>query len=194
MHAVETTPAESGADTTPTPSTNPSTTPSITRDTPVPAIGQPWPEQGGIRVGRMAGPNGTEVELIIPLYLKDLPIDKAWGRYGQSIPDTSDKLDGAANTRGLLLSGEDCPAAQAAAEFTVENGHGRFDDWFLPAQRQLALVQANVQPIIPDGWYWSSTQYSPDGAWGSLFPDGSQGVNLKDYKGRVLPVRTVLVI
>ncbi|WP_168163809.1 DUF1566 domain-containing protein [Jeongeupia sp. USM3] len=47
----------------------------------------------------------------------------------------------------------------------------------------------NVPELFEEGWYWTSTQYSPNLAWSQSFDDGLQGNLVKDYEGRVRVVR-----
>ncbi|MBL8518226.1 MAG: DUF1566 domain-containing protein [Betaproteobacteria bacterium] len=157
-------------------------------------LGQPWPEQGGLFAGHLPaicrdGP-GPDYFLIVPDDPKLFGADLAWGPYGKKIDGADHKQDGAANTQALLASEHSHPAAKFCAEFR----HGGHADWHLPAQRELAVICAVLPDLPAAGWYWSSTQYSSDGAWYSYFPSGVQNVNGKDYKGRVLPVRKVLAI
>ena len=42
---------------------------------------------------------------------------------------------------------------------------------------------------LADVWYWSSTQFSRDSAWGQYFYDGSQGSNDKSYEAPCRLVR-----
>lgn len=59
----------------------------------------------------------------------------------------------------------------------------------LPAQTQLADFQADAAEAFSPEWYWSSTQYSPDTAWGQDFGAGYQGLGHKDGELRARAVR-----
>jgi len=71
---------------------------------------------------------------------------------------------------------------------TVEaDGH---TDFAAPTRFESALLYANLRDQFDtSAWYWTSTQYSDDDAWGQYFNDGSQGYDDKSYEGRVRAVR-----
>ena len=58
----------------------------------------------------------------------------------------------------------------------------------LPAQTLIAAFQEDGTEALESEWYWSSTQYSPYGAWGQYFDGGDQGY---DHKGDELRARAV---
>lgn len=60
-----------------------------------------------------------------------------------------------------------------------------------PAQCQDPLFQEGGSEAFDADWYFSSTQCSPDYAWGQGFDDGSQGSNDKDGEGVVRLVRLI---
>ena len=47
----------------------------------------------------------------------------------------------------------------------------------------------NLTGSYPAGWYWSSSQYGLNGAWGQRFSDGFQFNNFKDYVSSLRCVR-----
>lgn len=152
----------------------------------IPPIGSEWPGQGGIYAGLMRGRDGhPDYHLIIAPAESDGELQ--WGGYGSKSTATS-KWDGLANTQALLEEG-DHPAAEFAASVII----GDHNDFYLPAQAELMLAWANVPEAFSEGYHWSSSQYSADGAFFVGFDDGwthSSGVKLFDF--RVRAVRRIL--
>lgn len=154
-----------------------------------PAIGQLWAEQGGIYVGLMRGENGApDYHLIVAADPAGSIEAISWGSSGQEEPGATSSLDGLANTRALLDSPHDHPAAQWAAGLQIDGHH----DFYLPARRELRLCWVNVPELFEEAWYWSSTQYSPYGAWFQYFVGGDQDNVHKGTEGRARAVRRVL--
>jgi len=154
-----------------------------------PAIGQFWPEQGGIYAGLMRGENGgPDYHLIVAADLAGSIEDIVWGSASQEESGATSSLDGLANTRALLDSPHDHPAAQWAAGLQIDGYH----DFYLPARRELRLCWINVPELFEDAWYWSSTQYSPSSAWIQGFDDGDQYYGHKGIEYRARAVRRVL--
>lgn len=154
-----------------------------------PAIGQLWAEQGGIYAGLMRGENGTlDYHLIVAADPAGSVEAISWGSAGQAEPGATSSLDGLANTRALLDSPHDHPAAQWASGLQIDGHH----DFYLPARRELRLCWVNVPELFEEAWYWSSTQSSPNNAWIQYFDDGDQNLDLKYYEGRARAVRRVL--
>lgn len=60
-----------------------------------------------------------------------------------------------------------------------------------PAQCANALFRLGGAEAFDENWYWSSTQYSSDVAWGQYFDDGGQDGSRKLIKARVRAVRTI---
>ena len=70
---------------------------------------------------------------------------------------------GAQNTANILA---DCSETGIAADLADDYSHNSLDDWFLPSQLDLYQVYQQRQAIgIPDGFYWSSSEYDEDTAW-----------------------------
>ena len=155
----------------------------------IPAIGQPWPEQGGIYAGLMRGAAGKpDYHLVVPAGPKGFIAKVAWGGYEKDEAAAGSEYDGYANTRALVNSKHSHPAAEWAAELEIE-GH---TDFYLPSRRELALCYANVPELFEKAWHWSSTQYSPYYAWFQIFGGGNQSSDHKDYEYRARAVRRVL--
>ncbi|QEY18912.1 DUF1566 domain-containing protein [Cellvibrio sp. KY-GH-1] len=152
----------------------------------IPAIGQPWPKQGGVNAGLIRGENGK------PDYYLIIATDDAgktdrieYGGYESETEGANSEFDGLANTTALLKSGTDHPAASWAAGVIIE-GH---NDFYLPARREQSLMYANCPELFNDVWHWSSTQYSAGNAWVQDFEDGYQDVDSKDCRYAARAVR-----
>ena len=147
-----------------------------------PAVGALWPEEQAIYAGIVATPDGKAWHLLIPTTptLQRM----AWGEYGQKIEGADSNFDGHANTLAMVAAGSEL--AQKIRELP--------GDCYLPSRAEwLAMLEVLKSDQLEEGWYWSSTQYSADYAFFTLFPYGGQLINLKDYEGRVRPVRRLLL-
>ncbi|HHJ1495613.1 TPA: hypothetical protein ACQGQ1_000947 [Pseudomonas aeruginosa] len=82
-----------------------------------------------------------------------------WGEYGQDVGGAVSYRDGASNTVAMAEAGS--PIAKQALEI----GAGIF----IPSALELALLfsakQAGELSGFSDRWYWSSSQYSANGAF-----------------------------
>ncbi|EMB9966879.1 TPA: hypothetical protein NH760_006180, partial [Pseudomonas aeruginosa] len=89
-----------------------------------------------------------------------------WGEYDQDVDGAVSYRDGASNTVAMAEAGS--PIAKQAMEI----GEGVF----IPSILELALLfsakQAGELSGFADRWYWSSSQYSADGAFSTHFNDG----------------------
>lgn len=155
----------------------------------IPAIGLPWPEQGGIYAGLMRGANGQpDYHLVVPAGAAAFVQKISWGGYEKDEPGAACEYDGQANTLALVNSKHSHPAAEWAEALEIE-GHA---DFYLPSRRELALCYANLPELFEKGWHWSSTQYSPGYAWFQYFADGYQTSVHKGSEDRARAVRRVL--
>ena len=154
-----------------------------------PAIGQHWHAQGGTYVGVMRGENGEpDYHLIAPKHAQIASI--IYGGYGQRITGADHIRDGLANTRALLAADTDHPAAKWAAEQQAE-GHA---DLYLPARAEVYLCWANIPEQFEDkGWWMTSTQGGPYGAWIQYFDDGTQDGGGKDGARPAFAVRRIVI-
>lgn len=142
---------------------------------------------GGIYAGIMRG-----ASVVLPAYhlivatghLADRRL--TWGP-NKKIKGADCEFDGLANTKAIIASGLDCPAAQTCVDTDIDGNA----DWYLPSRRELSLCYANAPELFKDAWYWSSTQSSDDGAWSQHFYYGLQNCLGKSYEGRVRLVRRV---
>jgi len=63
----------------------------------------------------------------------------------------------------------------------------------LPSKDELNKLYLNKVDVggFSTGYYWSSSEYSANGAWGQNFDDGYQDSNYKDYYHSVRCVRSI---
>jgi len=62
-----------------------------------------------------------------------------------------------------------------------------------PAQTSLNIFRAGGPEAFEAEWYWSSTQYSPDGAWRQYFVAGHQDLCNKTSRLRARAVRRFII-
>ncbi|MFW3895319.1 DUF1566 domain-containing protein [Pseudomonas bharatica] len=145
-----------------------------------PNIGEIWPGQGGIYAGIVPARNGAEAYHLI--------IGEEIGRFAWDPhcdhSNASSLIDGQANTKDLIESGGDYPAAHAAAQH-IADGHA---DFYLPAAAELYEAWLNLG-YKDWGLVWSSSQRSANNAFSLLFVDGYQVNSGKNLELRVRPVR-----
>ncbi|GHC19253.1 DUF1566 domain-containing protein [Aidingimonas halophila] len=152
-----------------------------------PEIGKKWHGQGGIYAGLMRNPDGLDYHLLVAEDGPGEAEDLEWGSRGEDEPEARGEWDGQANTLSLARSEHPHPVIDWVANLHIA---GRMD-WYLPARRELALCYANVPELFYRTWYWSSTQYSSNGAWGQGFDGGGQGGIIKFTELRARAVRRV---
>jgi len=95
---------------------------------------------------------------------------------------------GRQNTTLILAIDATAPAALACRNFS-NNG---FNDWFLPSGDELNQLYLNRAAVGNLGatWFWTSLQYSSDGAWRLSFgSDGQVTPGFKNVGNTVRPVR-----
>lgn len=149
----------------------------------IPAVGQPWPGQGGINGGFV--PAIGDVPAYYLIFASADVGGHEWGGRSQESKATS-RHDGKANTDVLIAEGGH-PAAEASRAYSAD-GHADFD---LPAASQ--LYQAWVHGLITEGAYWSSSQRSANIAFGMHFDVGLQLDFVKGHELRVRPVRRFFI-
>ena len=155
----------------------------------LPALGQYWDGQGGIYAGLMRGENGQpDYHLVVPAGSEAEAEAISWGTPGEAESGACSEYDGTANTAALMQSPHSHPAAEWAAALEVD-GHS---DFYLPSRRELRLCWVNVPELFAKEWYWTSTQYSPYGAWFQSFGGGGQGNAPKANEYRARAVRRVV--
>jgi hypothetical protein len=129
-------------------------------------------------------------------YLEAAPADisgtKTWAStsyQSTSISGTETAIgSGAANTRTILATDADAPAAKACADYVS----GGYDDWFLPSKDELNLMYTNLKQQglgdFGDTFYWSSSQSIASSSWYLYF---SEDFEFYSIKGDTLSVRAV---
>lgn len=155
-----------------------------------PAIGAYWHGEGGIYAGLVRGEKGTpDYHLIVPIAPYGQVEEITWGAAGEKETGADSNLDGISNTQALCDSQHDHPAAQWAAALEIDDHR----DFYLPARHELRLCYLNVPELFStEGWYLSSTQYSPNLAWVQDFVAGTQYVGHKGVARRAVAVRRAL--
>ena len=157
----------------------------------LPAFGAYIEGQGGHFVGIMRGPiiDGAQeppYALLASTASAGEFENVEWGAYSKDVADANSHSDGLSNTTAMLA--RDCPAALRARQVTAD-GHS---DFYLPALGELAMAKANAPELFSKkGWYWSSTQDSPDYAFIQGFEDGYSGAYGKDGEYRARAFRRI---
>ena len=154
-----------------------------------PRIGQPWPGQGGIYAGIIAGRNGApDYHLVLA------PADTGeiqnieWGRRGEKITGAYSYHDGRANTAAMAAAG--LVLAQRITALQID-GHA---DYHLPSQAEAHLLAANLKDHFSQtDWYWTSTQYSAVLAWTQDFDVGNQDFSYKSWQASARAVRMIQI-
>lgn len=152
-----------------------------------PNFGEYWKEQGGILRAYCPGKNDDPDRLFITG--KEIGKNLVWGPYGEEIAGADSHTDGRANTVAIAASGLDCPAINFVAGYEAD-GHS---DFWLPARRELNLIEAFGFADDLKGDFWSSTQYSADFAWDQYFGYGFTSYWSKCYKASVLALRSYIL-
>ena len=154
-----------------------------------PRIGQPWPEQGGVYAGIMAGHDGQpDYHLIVATAELGEIVNTTWGEYGKKIKGADSYFDGRANTAAMVAADNDLGKRIAALQI---EGHA---DYHLPSQAEIHLMAANLKDQFnQDDWFWTSTQCAAGNAWVQDFDDGDQDLSNKDYEGRARAVRMIQI-
>jgi hypothetical protein len=149
-----------------------------------PALGAMWEGQGGHYGGTMPERNGKPGYHLIVASLQGE--DLKYGPYNLDVAGAGDHWDGQVNTEALAANMAAHPAAHWARSQAAD-GH---TDFYLPAHAELMQLWINVPQLFkPEGWYWTSTQSSPSGAWVQDFEGGHSRVDSKDREFRAVAVR-----
>ena len=114
-----------------------------------------------------------------------------FGGYGRESSAYS-RNNGKGNTLDLVLRG-DHPAAEYCYNLDI-NG---YTDWYLPAIEEFHILCENNEYLPKeesfDKYYWSSTEYSSDGAWFWYFISLFEDVDHKNGSYYVRPIRRIPV-
>jgi len=149
----------------------------------LPAIGTAMPKLGGTFwaiQSALPGSGQADYALIVPHGAEAQAQDIAWGGYRDDEPAAACMYDGQANTRALVDSAIEHPAAQFCAALSVDG----FNDFYLPSLRELKALFANgCDAFNTDNWYWSSTQFSRYLAFSQNFFTGYTNYDDKDWAG-----------
>jgi len=155
-----------------------------------PFPGELWPGQGGRNAGLIVPGDGSRPYYVIAAEHPDGQIAEiVWGGYGKDEPGAKSHWDGMANTKALVESEYDHPAAEWAYGLNIDG----YSDFYLPARRELALVEINLAARLPKGWHHTSTQFSPYGAYVQGFDDGGTHDVGKGGEVRALAVRRLFI-
>ncbi len=129
-------------------------------------------------------------------YLEAAPKDQSakaeWGCYKKSIPGAkgTDIGTGKENTNAII---KDCKGKKSAAEIAASYKGGGKKDWFLPSKDEITELYGKLRMKgiggLTDGEYWSSSEFSADGAWLRNFDFGAPSPNKKNKKVYVRAVR-----
>ena len=91
-------------------------------------------------------------------------------------------------------------AAGVCANYTVTESGVTYGDWYLPSKEELNLMYTNKATIdataganggsgFESAYYWSSSEYDNDSAWGQVFNSGFQYCSSKLNAGWIRAVR-----
>ena len=149
----------------------------------IPAIGEFWPDQGGIYAGIRQYPDGLRH---VVFAAEDVGSHE-WGAYGVEV-EAGSRIDGRINSQALTAN-EDHPAALAAAKYAADG----YADFYLPSIGELSHGWQFIPEHFKRDWYWSSSQRSADNAFLMYFDDGIQLNGAKGVELRVRPVRSWLI-
>jgi hypothetical protein len=153
----------------------------------LPRIGEVFSGQGGIYAGIMRGENGSpDYALIVPTDPRAV-LRGAWGEYGKRVVGADNLRDGMANTIAMAEAGSELARQILALEI---DGH---KDLYLMSRHEARLCYLQVPELFEDGYYWTSTQYSPTTAWGQDFDAGLQGYNGKSNEVLAPAVRRLFI-
>jgi hypothetical protein len=114
-----------------------------------------------------------------------------WGCYGTLIGGTSLAIGmGQANTTTILNGCSQAGIAARICDDLVLNG---YSDWFLPSKDEIYQMYLHKTAIggFANDYYWSSSEYNANYAWGQNFTNGDQNYSNKDYPYTTYYVRAV---
>jgi hypothetical protein len=154
---------------------------------PLPALGQFWEGQGGIRIGEVRGENGQpDYQLILPTDPRAV-LRGIWGERGIRVVGADGLRDGYANTVAMAAAGS--ALAQNILQLEID-GHS---DFYLMARHEARLAYLNAPEQFDTAeWYWTSTQDGPYGAWVQDYEDGTQYYHYKLNERQARAVRRVI--
>lgn len=82
-------------------------------------------------------------------------------------------------------------AAKVCADYSVTDNGVTYGDWYLPSKYELDFLyqQRNAVGGFTNQFYWTSTEFGVNHAWGHGFINGAQAYNNKDYPNYVRAIR-----
>jgi hypothetical protein len=129
-------------------------------------------------------------------YPEDISGTKQWGDTLQYVNETSLNIGtGAANTTRIVSVLGDYNIGDYAAKLCDDLDDGTYSDWYLPSRNELQKMQKNknvVPGITPNGFYWSSSEYTEASSWKAWIIDFGTGTMLATYdKNNAQRVRAI---
>ena len=121
---------------------------------------------------------------------------KAWSSSPTSVPAVAGWAAravgaGSTNTTALKTAFTGDNSTNNAAYYAASCAAGLKNDWFLGSLGEMKLMYDNLQGLggFVESYYWSSTEYDTNNAWGQYFYGGYQSDVGKDTTYYVRPVR-----
>lgn len=119
----------------------------------------------------------------------DISTSYSWGCSGVLVDNTLKTFGSGQSNTDLITSTCSSGAAKLCADYVV----GKYDDWYLPSQEELALIYTNLKvkdlEKFSTGYYWSSTEKSSTVAYRYGFLGGNLGEADKSSSQYVRAIR-----
>lgn len=151
----------------------------------IPHVGEAWTDQGGIYAG-IVRDRDHQWHLILPKINFSMSLGSLTNEQSVALS----QIDGLANTKEMASSRYEYPAAIATTDLCIK-GHS---DYYIPAIKELNLLNVNLPDFMGSGWHWSSTLFLPAAsAWCQEFEKGVERPSFKTNQLIVRPVRRILI-
>ena len=119
-------------------------------------------------------------------------IGEPWPKYGGTYAGLSRGEDGEPDGHIVLLDAR--PEKNLKFDDAWKWAEALSDGARLPRRFEAALLYANLRDKIDTtGWYWTGTQSSAGSAWVQYFYLGLQHFRSKDFEGRAVAVRRLVL-